>query len=339
VALLNERSSFNQQICDEAAASLKDDPCLIDLNYRSDGIPLRGKSVAEYIMVEICTSLQRHYDAPPQRDMLEPLARMMRIHLESGRVNVEQLNAAKFILPRHYLQPHKFTTEMMTAALKHACSREVLSREMLHAAERSEHDTNRSMQSRQRVFELLRLLQSLGADINTVDSRTGQTVMHHLVQQNSFTVLSRYICAELPGVDWLAVDCDGRNFVQLARSLHSPHRRVTKSLCDMWEARWRSVVVPELQDHLPVMSQTEYVLAELVLSYLVQDPDAPHTMTIEEEEESDHDGYDAYDYSTERDNEQQAEEEEEEQQDGEQEEVVMPTDLDQQLIDALAAQV
>jgi hypothetical protein len=99
------------------------------------------------------------------------------------------------------------------------------------------------------------------------------------------------------------------------------------------------VVVPELQDHLPVMSQTEYVLAELVLSYLVQDPDAPHTMTIEEEEQSDHDGYDAYDYSTERDNEQQAEEEEEEQQDGEQEEVVMPTDLDQQLIDALAAQV
>jgi hypothetical protein len=342
VGLLYEQSSFNQQICVEAEAALKEEPCLIDLNYRSDERPLRGKSVAEWIIFEIGTSLHTHYPPVPL-DTLEPLVEAMTIELQSGRVNVKELNAFEVIVPFRHFQPHKFTTKMITAALKYACNEEVLSREMVLAAELSEHHTMRTVETRQSVFELLRFLQSLGGDINAVDSKTGRTVMHHLVHADSFTVLSHYICADMPGVDWLVQDKNGRNFVQLAR-LHCSCKCTTRSMCDMWEARWRSVVVPELQEHLPVVSQTEYVLAELVLSYLIQDTDAPQSMDIEdqESEESAHDGYEAWVIPRENQNEEnneRQEEEEEEEQDGEQEEVVMPTDLDQQLINALAAQV
>lgn len=157
--------------------------------------------------------------------------------------------------------------------------------------------------------------------------------MHVLVHNNSFTVLSNYILADLPGVDWFVRNHEGRNFVQHARWMGQFPARIHKtvvSLCNAWEARWRSVAVPELQRHLPVMSHRQYVLSDLVLSYLIEEPCALAVSESEPEEEE------------EEEEEEGQQNEEQEVQESEEEDApaaVMPTDLDDQLIAVLAAQV
>ncbi len=308
IGAVSQSRHISNELCEELVRKMSGKDCLIDLDFRADCFPFDLKSVAEWIMREMCSPYS-YYRQQCSSENIDNLAQQLTRQFRTGTVQIKKVWGTELIFPEEPTTGSErksvYFTEMVLAALTCACSQDTLSKELyaLAANAWSEH----TIESQERLFQTMRYMQGIGADINRQDHTTGRAVMHELVLNDCFTLLSKYILADLPGVDWLVQDREGRNFVQLAATFDARSTNATASICFSWETRWKSMVVPELVMHLPVMSSKQHVLSDIVLGYLVEDKETIQNEREEEEKEGPA--------------------------------AIMPTDLDDQLIALLAAQL
>ena len=126
------------------------------------------------------------------------------------------------------------------------------------------------------LFHALYTLHKHGCDFNARDSR-GCTPLHEIVDSGDHECLFRLLELELPGIDCYVRDNEQQTFMRLAKrkligayfeGACSQDYSIVDLLCDSWVARWQSAMRSALQPHLPVVSGSDFVLADIVMQYI-----------------------------------------------------------------------
>ena len=127
------------------------------------------------------------------------------------------------------------------------------------------------------LFHALYTLHKHGCDFNARDSR-GCTPLHEIVDSGDHECLFRLLELDLPGIDCYVRDNEQQTFMQLAKrkligayfagGQSDQDYSIVDLLCDSWVVRWQSALRSALQPHLPVVSGSEFVLADIVMEYI-----------------------------------------------------------------------